>query len=175
MYATCAARVSRTRQPSKFTNLDILERNPINVRLVVKVFSSRLPWTHTGEFILERSHTFVNFVMRNLEQCSTWKNISYRNMSINKIEMQKSENILKLTLGLVSPNILSQSYNATVFLYPTTQICYTLRKFWESVRSSVHPSALRFRTLTWVVFDWFSSNFAWTLISRRSGLGLQMG
>ena len=29
--------------------------------------------------------------------------------------------------------------------------------------------------VTWVVFDRFSSNFAWTLISGRSGLGLQMG
>ena len=29
--------------------------------------------------------------------------------------------------------------------------------------------------LTWVVFDQFSSNFAWTLISGKSGLGLQMG
>ena len=41
--------------------------------------------------------------------------------------------------------------------------------------STVRPSALRFRTLTWVVSDQFSSNFAWTLISGRSGLGLQMG
>ena len=33
----------------------------------------------------------------------------------------------------------------------------------------------RFRTLTWVVFDQFSSNFAWALISGGSGLGLQLG
>ena len=40
---------------------------------------------------------------------------------------------------------------------------------------SVRPSAVRFLTLTRVVFDRFSSNFAWTLISATSGLGLQMG
>ena len=40
---------------------------------------------------------------------------------------------------------------------------------------SVHPSALHFRTLTWVVFDGFSSNFAWTLISVRIGLGIANG
>ena len=53
-------------------------------------------------------------------------------------------------------------------LYPATQkvagIMLYLQKI-LSVRLSVRPSALRFRTLTWVVFDWFSSNFAWTLIS----------
>ena len=31
------------------------------------------------------------------------------------------------------------------------------------------------RLLTWVVFDQFSSNFAWTLISGKRGLGLEMG
>ena len=49
-------------------------------------------------------------------------------------------------------------------------LCYTL-----STSLSVRPSALRFRTLTWVVFDRVCSDFAWTLISGRSGLGLQMG
>ena len=39
---------------------------------------------------------------------------------------------------------------------------------------SIHPSAFRFQTLTSVVFDRFSSNFAWTLISGRR-FGLQMG
>ena len=39
-------------------------------------------------------------------------------------------------------------------------LCYTIQNFWVSVR----PSALRFRTQTWVVFDQLSSNFAWTLI-----------
>ena len=31
---------------------------------------------------------------------------------------------------------------------------------------------VRFRSLTWVVFDQFSSNFAYELILTRSGLGL---
>ena len=65
-----------------------------------------------------------------------------------------------------------------IMLYPPK-----ILKFWVSVRPSIHPSvclsvrpsALRFRTLTWVAFNRFSTNFAWTLISRRSGLGLQMG
>ena len=51
-------------------------------------------------------------------------------------------------------------------------LCYALRTVWVSVhpyvrphtRPSICPSALCFRTLTWVVFDRFSSNFAWTLI-----------
>ena len=41
-------------------------------------------------------------------------------------------------------------------------LCYTLR-IWSvcpSVRLSIHPSALRFRALTLVHFDLFSSNFA---------------
>ena len=50
-------------------------------------------------------------------------------------------------------------------------LIYTIRTVWLSGR----PSALRFRTLTWVVFDRFSSNFAWALISGRSGLGLHIG
>ena len=51
----------------------------------------------------------------------------------------------------------------TVFLYPSEPFeCPFVR-----------PSELRFRTLNWVVFDRFSSNFAWTFISGRSGLGWQ--
>ena len=57
-----------------------------------------------------------------------------------------------------------------IMLYPSK-----ILKFRVSVRPSVRQSALRFRTLTWVDFERFSSNFAWTLISGRSGLGLQMG
>ena len=37
----------------------------------------------------------------------------------------------------------------------------------------VRPSELRFCTLTWVVFDRFCLNFAWTLISGKSGFGWQ--
>ena len=52
---------------------------------------------------------------------------------------------------------------STVFLYPSEPFeCPFVR-----------PSELRFRTLIWVVFDRFSSNFAWALISGRSGLGWQ--
>ena len=47
--------------------------------------------------------------------------------------------------------------------------CYTLRTL------SVRPSALRFHALTLVPFDLFSSNFALTLVSGRSGMGLQVG
>ena len=66
--------------------------------------------------------------------------------------------------------------NCRISLYPATQKVIHSKTFEIlSVCPSVHSSALRFRTLTWVVFDRFSSNFAWTLISGRSGLGLQMG
>ena len=60
-------------------------------------------------------------------------------------------------------------------------LCYTLRNFSVrpsvclSVRLSVCPSALRFRALTLVHFDLFSSNFAQTLVWDRSGMGLQVG
>ena len=47
--------------------------------------------------------------------------------------------------------------------------CYTFRTL------SVRPSALRFCALTLVPFDLFSSNFAQTLVSGRSGMGLQVG
>ena len=57
-----------------------------------------------------------------------------------------------------------------IMLYPLK-----ILKFWVSVHSSIHPSALSFHTLTWVVFDQFSSSIAWTLISGRNGLGIQMG
>ena len=40
---------------------------------------------------------------------------------------------------------------------------------------SVCPSALRFRALTLVPFDLLSSSFAKTLVSGRSGMGLQVG
>ena len=52
-------------------------------------------------------------------------------------------------------------------------LCYTLRTL--SVRPSVCPPALRFRALTLVPFDLFSSNFAQTLVSGRSDMGLQVG
>ena len=63
------------------------------------------------------------------------------------------------------------------FLYPATQKVtgYYVIPSKPFECPSVRPSALRFRTLTWVVFDRFSSNFACTLISGRSGLGLQIG
>ena len=64
-----------------------------------------------------------------------------------------------------------QTFN---FLYPATKKVAGYY-FIPSDRLSVRLSALRFLTLTWVVFDRFSSNFAQTLISGRSGLGLQMG
>ena len=58
-------------------------------------------------------------------------------------------------------------------------LCYTLRTLSvrpsvrpSSVRPSVCPSALRFRALTLVHFDLFSSNFALTLVSGRSGFGV---
>ena len=63
----------------------------------------------------------------------------------------------------------------TVFLYPATQkvVGYYVKPSEPFECPFVRPSELPFRTLTWVVFDRFSSNFAWTLISGRSGLGWQ--
>ena len=63
----------------------------------------------------------------------------------------------------------------TVFLYPATQKVarYYVIPSEPFECPFVRPSELRFRTLTLVVFDRFSSNFAWTLISGRSGLGWQ--
>ena len=55
------------------------------------------------------------------------------------------------------------------FLYPVKRSGVLPSEPFEC--PSVCPSALRLRTLTWVVFD----RFAWTLTSGRSGLGLQMG
>ena len=44
-----------------------------------------------------------------------------------------------------------------------------------SVRQSIHPSALCFCSLSWTIFDRFSSNFVQELKLGRSGLWLQMG
>ena len=68
-------------------------------------------------------------------------------------------------------------FSASNWLYFATQKVagYYVIPFENYECPSIHPSALRFRTLTWVVFDRFSSNFAWTLISGRSGWRLQMG
>ena len=45
----------------------------------------------------------------------------------------------------------------------------------ESVHLSVRPSVFRFRMITWVNINGFSSNLVCALILWRSGLGLLMG
>ena len=85
--------------------------------------------------------------------------------------MKKAEDIQKLIF-------VTSEISLLIFFISESITFYTLphKKWWGIMLYppkilSVFPSALRFRTL----YDRFSSNFAWTLISGRSGLGLQMG
>ena len=52
-------------------------------------------------------------------------------------------------------------------------VCYTLRTVWVSFRPSISASFPDFNLSSFLPI--FFSMFAWTLISGRSGLGLQMG
>ena len=61
-----------------------------------------------------------------------------------------------------------------ILLYPAIKKWWGIMLYAPKILS-VRPSVLHFQTRTWVVFDRFSSNFAWTLILGRSSLGLQMG
>ena len=55
-----------------------------------------------------------------------------------------------------------------IMLYPPNSEC-------PAVRPSSCPSVLGFRALTLVPFDLIPSNFGQTLISGKSGMGLQVG
>ena len=75
-------------------------------------------------------------------------------------------------------------FRVSEFLYPATQkvagYYFIPSELWVFIHLSDCPSALRFRALTsqlfmLVPFDLFSSNFAETLVSGMSGMGLQVG
>ena len=101
----------------------------------------------------------------NVEQLSPWHTVSWMFHQPNPVNSffiprhTKSGGVLCYTLQTVE----------CLSVHPSTQIEYYVTC--SSIRSYVLPSVSG--SLTSVYFARFSSNFAWTLISGRSGLGLQ--
>ena len=92
----------------------------------------------------------------------------YRYITIFSIDTPNVESMTALVYNLqrfisLEETNISRLLRNSIFIIPrhtksARVLCYTLRTL--SVRPSVHPSALRFRALTLVLFDLFSSNFA---------------
>ena len=96
----------------------------------------------------------------NIEQLSPWHSVSWMFHQPNPVNsFFIPRHFLCYTLQTIE----------CLSVHPSTQIqCYVTC---SSIRSYVLPSVSGSPTL--VYFARFSSNFAWTLISGRSGLGLQ--
>ena len=144
------------------------------LRVLIRILSSRRFWVPTTYLFMKN-----------------WQKLSFNYHQIPSLSVLLV--ILDAVLGLHSFLVWCLGWGGIrlywfliiVFIPHHTKsgevLCYTLQKFLKylkfgvSVHPPVCPSALHFRTLTGVVFDRFSSNFAWTLILGRSGLRLQMG